>query len=234
MIPPIRYHLVFKTRLTSREKLKEGGRVVPSRRKSEVTESFDYDRAHAELCCAMSSLHISRTSEMPRIELYRDQILSIVTGELAPLYEGDEKIITGSMVNNYVKQKVLPAPKHKRYTRRHLAALLFVCILKRVLSIAQVGQLFRMCEQEDIDLANAYDGLVEAFEQALAQRFVHGESHCDPIVDVQLLTNEGLPVTGTIPSLIGSAIGLVVNKVYVEKLLALEERRALAESAPEA
>ena len=204
---------------------------MPNRKKAEASEPFDYDRAREDLCNTMTSLHISRINEMPRIELYRDQILSIVTRELAPLYNDGEKIITGAMVNNYVKQKVLPAPKRKRYTRRHLAALLFVCVLKRVLSIAQVGQLIRMCEQEEIDLMDAYDRLVEAFEQALARRFTSDEDCHEPLVDIRLVTSDGRPAMDTLSSLVGSAIGLVVNKVYVEKLLALEEQRAEAEPA---
>ncbi|MBP3894161.1 MAG: DUF1836 domain-containing protein [Atopobiaceae bacterium] len=206
---------------------------MPNRKKAEIIEPFDYDCANAELCNTMKSLHISRIGEMPKIELYLDQILSIVTDELSPLYDDGEKIITGAMVNNYVKQKVLPAPRRKRYTRRHLASLLFVCVLKRVLSIAQVGQLIRMCEQEQIDLMDAYDHLVEAFEQALALRFTDGENYREPIASIQLVTNDGRPVPGTLSSLVGSAVGLVVNKVYVEKLLALEERRVETEPALE-
>ena len=207
---------------------------MPSRKKTEVAESFDYERSHAELCDAMANLHISRIDEMPHIELYRDQILSIVTLELSPLYESDEKIITGAMVNNYVKQKVLPAPKRKRYTRRHLASLLFVCVLKRVLPIAQVAQLLRMGEQENVNLADSYDRLVDAFEQALATRFCNPHAYEESSVDITLFNAEGQPVTGVLPSLVGSAMDLVVNKVYVEKMLALEEMRAQVEAAAEA
>lgn len=206
---------------------------MPSRKKAEANEPFDYDRAREDLFSTMTSLHISRINEMPRIELYRDQILSIVTRELEPLYNDGEKIITGAMVNNYVKQKVIPAPKRKRYTRQHLAVLLLVCVLKRVLSIAQVGQLIRMCEQEEIDLVDAYDRLFEAFELALARRFANDEDFREPLVDVKLVTNDGHPVTNTLSSLVGSAMGLVVNKVYIEKLLALEEQRVEAEPSLE-
>ena len=33
----------------------------------------------------MAHVHISRISELPRIELYLDQVLAIVAGELAPV-----------------------------------------------------------------------------------------------------------------------------------------------------
>ena len=46
------------------------------------------------------------------------------------------------MLNNYVKQKVVPSPDKKRYNKEHLARFLMICILKRVLSIAKIKQLF--------------------------------------------------------------------------------------------
>ena len=69
-----------------------------------------------------------------------------------------ETLLTGSMVNNYVKQGVIPAPHKKRYTRRHLASLLFVCAFKRVFfSIAQVKQLMERIYASGVDLAWLYD-----------------------------------------------------------------------------
>lgn len=199
---------------------------MPVRKKAELTEPFDYDTAYAQLAHSMTSLHISRIDEMPRIDLYLDQVLSIVSMELAPLYGDDEKIITGSMVNNYVKQRVMPAPTRKRYTRYHLAALLFVCALKRVLSIAQVALMLQLCRDANVDITNAYDRLSSALEQTLAARFGNttdgGSAWVAPVTVVDLY---GEPVTGELPSLLQSAIGLIANKVYVEKLLALEALR---------
>lgn len=85
--------------------------------------------------------------ELPDLELYMDQVLSLVSRYLAA---GDEKVLTASMVNNYVKQKLLPPPVNKRYNRSHIASLLMLCILKSVLPIAAVQQLFQSCGVEDM------------------------------------------------------------------------------------
>lgn len=77
--------------------------------------------------------------ELPDLELYMDQVLSLV-GRYLP--GGEDKGLTASMVNNYVKQKVLPPPVNKRYGRGHLAALLMLCTLKSVMPISAVQQLF--------------------------------------------------------------------------------------------
>ena len=50
------------------------------------------------------SLHLPRYDEIPSIDLYMDQLVGFLEDTLAPLYQPGEKIITRSMVNNYVKQ----------------------------------------------------------------------------------------------------------------------------------
>jgi len=202
---------------------------MPGRKKNELEAPFDYEQAHAELVRNMQALHISRIDEMPRIELYLDQVLSIVSTELAPLYEPGEKIITGSMVNNYVKQHVMPAPTRKRYTRRHLTSLLFVCALKRVLSIAQVAQLLELCREARIDFPRAYDSMCDGIEHMLAACFTDGISHVT-MPELELYDVDGQPVTGQLEALLHSSLGLIANSVYVEKLLALEARRPRVET----
>ena len=142
--------------------------------------------AARELAQRMTTVHISRIDEMPRIELYLDQVLSLVSDELAFMALPGEDLITGSMVNNYVKQRLVPAPVHRRYTRRHVATLLFVCAFKRVFSISEVKALYEACVERSIDVASTYDDLVAAVERALAARFAElaGESAGAPERDV--------------------------------------------------
>ena len=142
--------------------------------------------AARELAQRMTTVHISRIDEMPRIALYLDQVLSLVSDELAFMALPGEDLITGSMVNNYVKQRLVPAPVHRRYTRRHVATLLFVCAFKRVFSISEVKALYEACVERSIDVASTYDDLVAAVERALAARFAElaGESAGAPEQDV--------------------------------------------------
>ena len=204
---------------------------MPGRKKSELVQPVDYNEARDELVLKMTALHISRIEEMPRIELYLDQLLSIISTELAHFYDNGEKVVTGSMVNNYVKQRVVPAPARRRYTHRHLASLIIVCALKRVLSIAQVSQLIALCEESGFELTHMYDTLVYAFEQAIAIRFANveakgstvAETHDSPIRS--LVNQDGRPIDAWLATLLESTVSLLANKVYVEKLLALDELR---------
>ena len=50
-----------------------------------------------------------RWDEFPAIELYMDQVLSILENSLSGFSHG-ERTITSSMINNYVKQKIVKPP----------------------------------------------------------------------------------------------------------------------------
>ena len=52
-----------------------------------------------------------------------------------------DKQITSSMINNYVKQKIIPAPVKKKYSKMHLAYLIIICILKQSLSISSISKM---------------------------------------------------------------------------------------------
>ena len=96
----------------------------------------------SQLAEQLLQFHCPRWAELPGIQLYMDQLTGYINEALAPLGVGSENNLTKAMVNNYVKQKVLPPPVNKRYGRGHLAALLMLCTLKSVMPISAVQQLF--------------------------------------------------------------------------------------------
>ena len=80
--------------------------------------------------------------DLPQLDLYMDQVILLLTRYLAPLERGgDEKTITASISNNYVRMKVMPPPVKKRYSRVHLAYLVMICTLKQSLSISCIQRL---------------------------------------------------------------------------------------------
>ena len=79
--------------------------------------------------------------ELPVFELYMDQVIVLVNKYLSILENGEERVLTPSMINNYVKQKTLPAPIKKRYSRVHVAYLIMICILKQSLSISMIQKI---------------------------------------------------------------------------------------------
>ena len=87
----------------------------------------------------ISKYHIPRWEELPDIELYMDQVITFIEKNIRIFSdESNEKIITPSMVNNYVKLKLIPKPVKKRYNKVHLAYLIAISILKQVVTIEEV------------------------------------------------------------------------------------------------
>lgn len=79
---------------------------------------------------------------LPGIPLYMDQVVLYLTGQLAA-FQREEKspLLTSSMVNNYVKNGAILRPEKKKYSRRQLAALTVLCMLKQVLSLQDIKTL---------------------------------------------------------------------------------------------
>ena len=101
------------------------------------------------------AFHCPRWEELPDVELYVDQMVNYIERHLVVLdVSGEGHFITASMINNYVKMKLIPAPVKKRYGVRQLARLIVICTLKRDFSI---GELHAMM---DIELAKFENRLI--------------------------------------------------------------------------
>ena len=187
--------------------------------------------AYRALAERMTSIHISRFSELPRIELYLDQLLSLVDDELSFMRLPDEgPLVTGSMVNNYVKRHAVPAPVKHRYTRRHMSYVTCVCLFKRALSIEQVTRLIGYVDEENLDLAHTYDELCSALECARAEQFAVGPDFVAPAVEpvIDLRDATGAKVDSPLDRTIEAAVVSLAAKIYVEQVLALGDAVAAA------
>lgn len=80
-----------------------------------------------------------RSSEIPDIDLYMDQVTSFMNDHLqkSKRFE-DDKILTKTMINNYAKNKLLPPPEKKRYTKEHMFLLIFIYYMKGFLPLNDI------------------------------------------------------------------------------------------------
>ena len=128
----------------------------------------------------LASYRCPRWNELPDLGLYMDQVLIVVENALRPLFPHDPVVLTSTMVNNYVKQQVLAPSEKKKYGREHLAVLITITVLKRVLSVAEVKfVLDRLTEQYSAE--QGYDMFCTQMELRL--RGESGVEHCDPILE---------------------------------------------------
>ena len=123
---------------------------------------------------------------MPDIDLYMDQVVTYLRRQLA-LFQDDSEasLVTRSIINNYVKDGIVPRPVNKRYAREQLSALMMACVLKRVLPMQQVKQLLRPGDQESyaafsLGLKKALSREAEALER------MEGDSLQDLALDYAL------------------------------------------------
>ena len=93
----------------------------------------------------MMDFHIPRWNELPEIELYMNQLIEYINRTLGVFF-GRVGIspITKSMINNYVKARIVEAPVKKRYSRVNLAMIIVVYILKSCYSTEEVGKLIKL------------------------------------------------------------------------------------------
>lgn len=98
-------------------------------------------------------------SELPELDLYMDQIIVLMEKYLCCGTE--EKLITPSMINNYVKLGIVPPPIKKKYSKIHIAYLIIICSLKQVMPIADIKILIdeKLKDSSIEDLLNEYSKL---------------------------------------------------------------------------
>ncbi|MGX7244228.1 DUF1836 domain-containing protein [Enterococcus quebecensis] len=114
------------------------------------------------------NVHLPRWHELPEIELYMDQVITLVERYLSPVIPKEKHtLLTSSMVNNYVKLGLIPAPKKKRYNQKHLAFLIAITMLKQVLTIPEIKQGI-IFQGAAVGIREAYNLFCDEQEAALA------------------------------------------------------------------
>ena len=116
---------------------------------------------------------LPRFRELPQLGLYSDQVVTLVNEVLSPLLSSDEGSrkkdglpLTASMLNNYVKLRILSPPVKKQYSREQVATAIVLCVLKQVYSISEIAALISFA-LDSTELPKAYDRFCALFEQIL-------------------------------------------------------------------
>ena len=108
--------------------------------------------------------------DLPKLELYMDQVVMLLNDYLSHIFKLgiEEKAVTASMVNNYVKMKIIPAPIKKRYSRVHLARLIAICLLKQSLNISTIKNILPQSDDE-AENKKYFDSFSKTYSTALAE-----------------------------------------------------------------
>lgn len=102
----------------------------------------------------------AKYEELPDLDLYMDQVITYLERVFNVLKTSStDKQITSSMVNNYVKGKVIAPPISKKYNREHLAMLEELNTLKKVLSIDEIKEILSLSGESNLDSFNEFKEL---------------------------------------------------------------------------
>lgn len=100
----------------------------------------------------IEKIQIIDADDIPSIDLYMDQVTTFMDNHLGnnKRFE-DDKVLTKTMINNYAKNDLLPAPKKKRYTKDHVIMLTYIYYMKNFLSINDIKTLLKPISERYFD-----------------------------------------------------------------------------------
>lgn len=169
----------------------------------------------------LSNYRMPPWESIPDLGLYMEQVIILLQQYLdyLPLKFKEDPLITAATVNNYVRMKIMPEPRKKRYYRIHLAYLILIMTLKQSLSIQMIGRLIPVGQSEE-QIEQVYRAYAER-HRAVTEYFVE---------QVRLLAAPILGCTPTVPISTQEPEELVVmsamfgglSRLLSEKLLLLE------------
>lgn len=101
--------------------------------------------------------------DIPNIDLYMDQVTTFMDEHLKSSKRySEDKLLTKTMINNYTKNKLLPPPYKKKYSKEHMYLLIFIYYFKNILSISDIQSIFNPLterfygDKSDIGLEEIY------------------------------------------------------------------------------
>lgn len=130
---------------------------------------------------------------LPSIDLYMDQVIVLINQYLYVFnaVSNEDKSITPSMINNYVKLNIIPAPNKKKYSKVHLSYLIIICILKQTLNMATIQKIIPINISEE-EVKKIYNSFVHNQLKSLSYVIEKIKEVADPIINSQEENQERL------------------------------------------
>ena len=122
----------------------------------------------------LNDIHMPRWNELPNVDLYLDQVVTFINSSLNSFIlsnvsnssKTENQVLTKTMINNYVKNKLIEPPKKKKYSKVQLAKLFVICILKQVYSMNDIKDLINIALQHS-DIKIPCNSFCDQFEETL-------------------------------------------------------------------
>ena len=117
----------------------------------------------------INNFHCPRWDELPEVPIFNREAVEFINKALKDILFEEEKLTT-TMVQNYVKWKIMPTEKGRKYSRTRVAYLIVITIYKQVIKLSNVGKgVDLILKKYPID--QAYNIFTQALEDALKDTF---------------------------------------------------------------
>ena len=166
----------------------------------------------------LATYRLPEWQDLPQINLYLDQVIALVNQFLGFfVYDpAEEKLLTPSMVNNYVKSRLIPPPVRKKYGRKHIALLLMICTFKQSVSMAAMSNILPSDDEELI--REEYARFTASFQRISCYVVQQAKASAEPIFDTE--SDTGTEVSDLV---VGSSIAASFARLLAGKLVALRQ-----------
>lgn len=102
--------------------------------------------------------------DIPDLGLYSDQVVDFIDNKLISFFP-DTLSLSPSMINNYVKNDILPKPIKKKYYRKHIAYLMVVIILKQTIPLVKIKEGIDL-QMKIMDTEDGFNEFMQILENA--------------------------------------------------------------------
>lgn len=186
--------------------------------------TIDQDDLINSIMASLDRLTYIKADDIPNIGLYMDQVTTFMEERLSNTTRnpGKDKVLTKTMINNYAKNNIMPAPEKKKYSKDHMYVLIVIYYFKNVLSINDIDTVLKPIRENFIDregsnynLGDIYEGirktaenLTDSIKEDLLETYKTAQSI---FPDAEGEDEEFLTMF--------SYITLLVLDVYIKKLL---------------
>ena len=169
----------------------------------------------------LAAYRLPEWDAIPDFGLYMEQVVQLLKQYLdyLPPELKQAEPITAAAINNYVRTKLLPEPRKKRYYRIHIAYLIMICTLKQSLRLSMLQVILPgdLSEEETRRMYSAF----ALRQQHCAKYFLEQVRLTAAAMFDREVTTE-LNVRNTPEMIVSAAILSGFTNLFAEKLVLLE------------
>lgn len=131
------------------------------------------------------SFRLPSWRELPDEYMMRKKMLDYIDDVLEPLFP-ERSVLTGTMVQNYIKWHLVPNPLNRKYNRIHIAHFIVLSLLKEIITIQNIREGI-LLQTKWLDLSEAYTRFSRHMEDALrrASGFLLGEVSQEKEIEIE-------------------------------------------------